>query len=890
MNMLDRYIKYVLSHPKKIIVIISAITLVLGTGVPRLNFDNSLEVMMPKKDTQYLYYEEVKKVYGNLGKFIIMNITCNDLWSPKTLSLVNDLITDLEEYKDSDESKENRRIQRLRDLSSSGEIEPAVLLNNFRDDAPFSRELERYIQAHYRLGTKLSKSNLKRIHDHIVETAKLKKKRHIDAVLSPLTAKDISGTDDTLTAKEIIDKDLLGKRKLPASPKDILNFQKRLTKNPAFKGALYSTDPRTGVITDFCVMVKLENIKKDDDITKRVWDIAAGYKALTITPQGVPIIGIKMNDYMHRDLYTFLPLVILVIVIVFYLNFRSVRGVILPFCTLIIGDIWVLGLMGYLGYSITIIGISLPPLIIAVGSSYSIHILNQYYLYFSEIGRMGKSEGLRSTMSHISVTIILAGGTTFIGFISLLTNQVVGIREWGLFSAVGVLFSVIISSSLIPACLMLLPHSRTKKKIVKRNGDQVKTRIDLLVGVFIRLSTRHPRSVLAVTVLILIISMVGLTRVKVETTLSAYFKEHDYVRTSSRLIAEKYGGSYGMSILIDSGESDGIKNPEFLRTVEEIRHWLTSTEDLHIGRTDAFPDIIKTMHMAMNNDSINYYRIPDSRVDIMDYLEIYTGADDDFDGRADEFEPYLDPEYRTALIFARLGESGNKILGTAETKIIHDRVAAYLNSKLTGPAAYKITGEPSIFIRLSEYVVQGQLFSLLFSLAAVCLVVVLLFKNLKAGLLSMIPISVAILINFGLMGWTGIRLDIATAIIASLTIGIGVDDTIHFLNTYRHYNSHNLSPEEIIAKTISTSGKAIIYTSLALIFGFSVLVVSSFSPVVYFGILAGNTMIATTMGALLILPSVIITTGVSLEKSKSSSWFWRYFYIGRFFNIKESDC
>ena len=165
----------------------------------------------------------------------------------------------------------------------------------------------------------------------------------------------------------------------------------------------------------------------------------------------------------------------------------------------------------------------------------------------------------------------------------------------------------------------------------------------------------------------------------------------------------------------------------------------------------------------------------------------------------------------------------------------------------------------------------------------------MLFKNLKAGLVALIPMSVGVIMNFGIMGWFGVRLDLATAIIASITIGIGIDDTKHFLNTFRYHREKKLSVDKTIEKTLAISGKAIIFTSLALIFGFSVLVASNFVPIILFGILVAITMIATTIGALLVLPSTIKATGVSLEESESKSLFWKYLYIGKLFGIEKQN-
>jgi len=309
---------------------------------------------------------------------------------------------------------------------------------------------------------------------------------------------------------------------------------------------------------------------------------------------------------------------------------------------------------------------------------------------------------------------------------------------------------------------------------------------------------------------------------------------------------------------------------------------------LYVGRTDAFTDVIKSMHMAMNNDNPEFYRIPENKKDIVDYLEIYSGDDDNFDGRFDEFESYIDPGYRSALIFAKHNDK-NKILGTAEFDIIHKSIDRYLKENLNKKYSYSICGVPSIIVRLSEYVISGQANSLIFSLFTVVFIVIILFKNWRAGLLSMIPMGTAIIMNFGIMGWTGINLDYITSIIACMVIGIGVDDTIHFLNTYRHFMDEEHNVDRTITRTLALSGKAIIYTSLALLFGFAVLIISNFKPLIFFGLLCASTMITTTIGALIILPSVIKATDADLSESKSNSLFWKIFNIGKLFSIEKSE-
>jgi predicted RND superfamily exporter protein len=378
-------------------------------------------------------------------------------------------------------------------------------------------------------------------------------------------------------------------------------------------------------------------------------------------------------------------------------------------------------------------------------------------------------------------------------------------------------------------------------------------------------------------------------QMKVDTNFLSYFKEHDYVRQSVLLIGNRYGGTSGFSILVDSGEAEGVKDPAFLNTLDELRNWLTDSKniDLSISRTDAFTDVIKTMHMAMNNDDRAMWRIPDKKRDVVDYLEIYAGDDDNFDGRYDDFEPYIDPQYRTALVFAKIHHHKGELLATSDVKRIQAKIDEHLKKTLPAPYTYRITGEPSVMVRMSEYQISGQMSSLALSLVVVFFIVVGLFKSWRAGFVSLIPMTTAVILNFGIMGWLGIALDAATSIIAAVTIGIGIDDTIHFLNTYRHFRQKGLSVDDTIRRSLGIAGTAIIYTSIALVFGFSVLTVSNFKPLIYTGILIANTMIATTIGALLLLPSAIKAIGGKIDPSPSDSLFWKVFYIGRFFDFED---
>ncbi|MEA3470830.1 MAG: MMPL family transporter, partial [Thermodesulfobacteriota bacterium] len=698
---MERYIDFVLRRPILTLVALVLITAALAPGMLKLEFDNAIEAFMPKSDYEYFYYNKIKDIYGDNGRFVIMAVSDDDLWSPETFQKIDNFLVDFEEYKDFDEEREESRLRKFDSIMSRGEVRYNNLIGHFHNDKVFQRQLKRKIKNTFGKISILDRGDLKKLRKKILLSTEFKRREVIDTILSPLTAQDITGENDTLETYDLIGNDDNGKRILPSTAKEMDKFRKKLRRNPAFERGIYALNPDTGEITDFCVLIKFINLTDQDPVAREVTEIINSHSELDIKTTGIPIVNIAFHNYMHRDLRTLVPIVMLVVTIVFYFNFRSFRGVLLPFITLSMAELWILGLMGYLGYKITAVGMSLPPLMIAVGSSYSIHILNQYYADFQTITKMDKRSGLSKSMSHISLTVLLAGLTTFIAFMTLTTSQVSAVRGWGFFSAIGIMFAVFISCSMIPAVLVLLPN-KTPSLLLRKDKTVGVTVVDRIITLMTKGAVIHYKKVLAVVGILIVFSIIGLFHLRVETVFLNYLKEDDPVRKNVHTVGDKFGGAEAFIILIDSGKIDGIKDPEFLTMIENMRKWLVSEEnpDLNIGRTDSFPDFIKTMHMAMNNDDISFYKIPENRMDIVDYLEIYAGDDDDSDGRFDEFEPFADIDFKTCNILARLHAEEGKRVGTTETRNTLNKISDYLDRNLPDQYSYSITGFPKMEIKL----------------------------------------------------------------------------------------------------------------------------------------------------------------------------------------------
>ncbi len=864
---MNDYLNLVLKRPMIPIIFLLILTVILGTGLPKIEFDSSVESFMPKHDEEYRRYMDAKEIYGDNDRFMLMAVNPEKLWSGATFVTFDRFLSDIEEYKDASPEREADRRRRFDSVVISEGAAFSDLAEAFGDDPAFARFLQRHTPADMQKKNRLDLKDIQHLQKRLDKDLALKQMDIIDTILSPFTIRDISGKDDTLESFDMVPEDDSDRRIVPMSASEIRDFRERLELNPTFEKLIYAIDPNTGRITDFATMLKFTGTEDQEAIVSEILRIADAYPSLNISFSGVPYVNKKFNDYIKADLRRSIPLVLLVITLVLYYNFRSFRGIILPLATLGMAEIWTLGLMGHLGYKMTSVGGTLPPLLMAIGSSYSIHILNQYYSEFRLISNADKKAGIQATMKHISITVFLAGLTTFAAFCTLLTNKVTALQEWAAFSAMGIAITVLISITLIPAALAILPH-RYPKGLMGKDKKNKPTLIDAVLRITAKAAIVHYRKVYAVTGIVILFMLVGATKLQVDTEFLHYFKENDPVRQSVLNNGEKFGGGWGFNIIIDSGETDGVKCPEFLSTIETLREWLTSDEnpDLNIGRTDAFGDFIKRMHMAMNNDDPAYFRIPETRMDIMDYLEIFSGEDKDSDGRVDDFEPFVDPMFQKNNVLARLTRKADESLGTSEIKRIIGRVETHLEETLPAPYAFTVTGYPIINVKLAHYVVMGQLQNLFLSLVLVLGAITLLFRRLSAAPLSLIDIGVTIIINFGIMGWFGIKLDMVTSIIAAITVGIGIDDTIHYLNTYRRYHAETEADiPKTIEKTMRVTGKAIMFTSLALTLGFITQVTSHFMPVVLFSLLLALTMVNTTVGSILLIPAAIRLTGVNLE-------------------------
>lgn len=553
-------------------------------------------------------------------------------------------------------------------------------------------------------------------------------------------------------------------------------------------------------------------------------------------------IGGKMN----HDLYFLFPLVTLIVILILYLIFRSRIGVFLPLFTVFLSVLWTIGFMVLIKYSFTIVSIITPVILVAIGSAYGIHIVNKYYEAI-ESGIRGK-EAVSNTMKEMNSPIIMTALTTAGGFFTLITSFVTPIRQFGITSAFGVLVAMVLSLILIPAILVLQnPSSIFRKRKLKINFPFVLSKAGDSIS-------KHPKVVIVLSSAILVFFALGIPKITTEADLTRYLGERNPLVKEIRLTENQFGGSSRLMVVVDTGKKNGVKNPEVLRKIESIENYLNSIP--HISNSRSINNLIYEINQALNENNPKYYTIPNTEKAVAQELLLFT-----MQGGSDIYS-MVSYDFKKALITAQLENvSGSKLKKTIK------RIDNYLEENYNNKGFYaKLVGMPKVTIRIMTKIFESQIKSFLISTIMVVIIVSLLFGSLSTGLLCSLPLLLTVIVNFGLMGYFNIPLDVATAMIASIAIGIGVDYSIHFVSRYKREIERSKDKGQALINTMQTAGKGIVFNAVTLISGFGVLLFSSFYGISIFGYLVSLTMLVSSLAALTIIPAVLRVTRIGLKK------------------------
>lgn len=559
---------------------------------------------------------------------------------------------------------------------------------------------------------------------------------------------------------------------------------------------------------------------------------------------GYPVIGHSLTEYTEKDFKTLPFLTMAIILLVLLFCFRNLRGALVPFTAVCITLVWTFGLMGLLGHSLSMVTMIIPTLLIAVGSAYAMHIMAAY---FEETARQETiNQAVVRGLTRVCLPTIFASITTIVCFASLLLNQIAAVKEFALFSCVGLLFMLIIHLTFIPAALSY-PRNLSCKAVP---GGLDAAWIVSFLRTVVRTIRDYPRTILLIALIGSVICGAGLWQIRVETTPISFFKDPSQTRMAFQDIHENLAGIYPINVILRSDQEGYFASPRVLREIEALQEHLETIEGIDLSIS--IIDLLKLEGLLTRGfrEKEKYYVVPDYPFAVKEAIKNYRLFD------ADEVVGhFISRDFSRINIVLR-----SHIASTLDFMQAEEVMTSYLRDCCPDGITFDVTGLSIVGSHSAQALTRGQIRSLGLALICVFLLLSALFLSLRVGLLAMIPNLFPILVNFGVMGWSGLHLTVATSLVASIAIGLAVDDTIHYMFRFNNQFRRDYRRKQANYRTIANVGKPIVFTSIAIGLGFSVLLFSSFVPTSVFGLLMLITMASALFGDLFILPVIMQAT------------------------------
>ncbi|WP_250458428.1 efflux RND transporter permease subunit [Microbulbifer litoralis] len=652
-------------------------------------------------------------------------------------------------------------------------------------------------------------------------------------ITSLSTVNNVVGTDEGLAIGTLM-------KEVPATPEEIAALQRKVDGNDMIRGALVSDDHRFTAI--------VANLKDGADqatVYRQVYDLIRKYEGPeTLYASGEKIFSEEIDSGVQADSNLLTPLSLLMIMAVLYFFLRSPRGVALPWLSIVISIVWTLGFMGHIGLKQSVVSSMLPALLVIIGSSFSIHIMLHYYAATRDNGSLSPKQAAFSAVEHLGRPLFLAGITSSLGAMSLVVFNVLSIREFGIIFSVAILFSLFLCATVIPSLLAML-------KIQVRDTDNLRgTR--WLTGVLQRmtwLSLNRPLLVLTAFALVATLSVFGIQRIETGLDVASIFPDGHRGKVSLDKFGDNLGGVRVLSVMVEAPESGGIKSPEYLRKIAEFEAFMK--EQPGVGHATSFSDVVMQVAKSLNPEWGGVGRIPDTRNEIAQYLFLY-----DISGTPGDFANLVDYDYRRARIQVTLNTSDPD-----DHARLYRQARDFWSANLPQGANVEFGGDTLFWIAQSEYVVKGKVLNIILSVCIIIFFVSLIYRAISAGFIAVLPVVMGGLVTFGVMGFAGIRLDIAAACISGVMAGIGIDFSLHYLDRLRvHRRENNSDIPEACHKTQMLVGRSIIYDAITNAVGFFVVTASGFVVVKNFGYLLAISMMATSISVVLLVPVLLLLT------------------------------
>ena len=657
---------------------------------------------------------------------------------------------------------------------------------------------------------------------------------------------------------------------------DIERGFEEILSSPVFKNFVISEDGKTtGIIVNIKEDVNLKNlddkskeeIEKYKDLRKKknhkniveIREIIKSYKDIgKIYLGGIPMIADDMMSFIKNDIIVFGIGVLLFIIVTLWFIFKKLIWIIVPLSSCFFSVLIMTGLLGLIGWKVTVISSNFIALMLILTMAMNIHMSTRFLQLKKNNPNLKNSEIIFMTTGKMFWPIIYTALTTICAFLSLIFSEIKPVIDFGWMMSLGLIISFVITFTLLPTLINLLSTEK-----INIEGES-KSKITEFLG---EISINSRPTIFLITLVVIIFSIVGISRLEVENSFINYFNKNTEIYKGMKLIDEKLGGTTPLDIIIkfptfekdkltvaddefeDWGDEENHDNRKYwftkdkIEKIEKVHSYLESNP--FVGKVLSFSSILKVAKQLNNNKPL----------DTLEIGVFYSKIPDTI--KKEVIDPYISIEDNEARISLRIKDSEKNLRRNDLIKKIEYDLENQIGLESN---EYKLAGVLILFNNLLQSLFKSQILTLGFVMSGIFAMFLILFRNIKLSLIGVVPNFIAAFFILGIIGLLEIPLDMMTITIAAITIGIAVDNSIHYIYRFKEEFFQNNSYEKTIKLCHSTVGIAILNTSITIVFGFSILVLSNFIPTIYFGVFTGLAMLLAMISVLTLLPSLILLT------------------------------
>ena len=644
-----------------------------------------------------------------------------------------------------------------------------------------------------------------------------------------------------------------------------------IVNSPVFRNFVISEDGKTsGIIINIKKNDELEDIENKskeeienykDFIKKQnhqnileIRDVIKSYEDIgKIHLGGIPMIADDMMSFIKNDIIVFGIGVFLFIIGTLWFVFRKLIWIIVPISSCFFSVIIMMGLLGLLGWKVTVISSNFIALMLILTMAMNIHMSTRFLQLKENHPNMKILELITLTTAKMFWPILYTVLTTIIAFLSLIFSEIKPIIDFGWMMTLGLITSFIITFTLLPALINL---------VVKENISLKEYKNSIITSFFAKISQNNHKIIFIITTIVIILSLIGISRLKVENSFINYFSKKTEIYKGMKLIDEKLGGTTPLEVILKFPKKEKSKTDDEFEDWEDEneddneKYWFTKDKvdkisSVHnyldglpqVGKVLSFSSIIDVATLLNNNKPLGtlemgvlYSKIPESiKTEIID--------------------PYISIKDNEARVNLRIIDSQEDLRRNELIK----KINFDLKNKIgLNENEFKLAGVLILFNNLLQSLFKSQILTLGLVMIGIFAMFIILFKNIKLSLIGVVPNFIAAFFILGIIGLLEIPLDMMTITIAAITIGIAVDNSIHYIYRFKEEFNNSNDYNKTLNLCHSTVGKAILNTSITIVFGFSILVLSNFIPTIYFGIFTGLAMLLAMISVLTLLPSLIL--------------------------------